>query len=59
MRLKVSSKQEAIHWIKRSPLQEAEVEIRQVFELEDFGEAATPEIRKQEEDQRAQLAAAR
>ena len=56
---KVDSKQEAIDWIKRSPLQEAEVEIRQVFELEDFGEAATPEIRKQEEDQRAQLAAAR
>ncbi len=49
---KVNSKQEAIDWIKRSPFRHedsAEVEIRQIFEAEDFGEAFTPELREQEE----------
>ena len=47
---KVKSKQEAIDWLKRAPFGDgAEIEIRQVFEAEDFGEAFTPELRKQEE----------
>jgi hypothetical protein len=49
----VKSKQEAIDWVKRCPNPmpgtEAEIEIRQVFEAEDFGEAMTPEMRAQEE----------
>ncbi len=52
----VRSKEEAIEWIKRCPNptgEEGEIEIRQVFEAEDFGEAFTPELRKQEEEIRA------
>lgn len=56
----VKSKEEAIAWAKRVPMPmvsgKAEIEIRQVFEMEDFGEAMTPELREQEERQRAQLA---
>jgi hypothetical protein len=52
----VKSKDEAIEWLKRAPFQEGEVEIRQVFEAEDFGPALTPEVRKQEERIRAQAA---
>lgn len=48
------SKEEAIEWLKRAPFQEGEVEIRQIFESEDFGEALTPEIREQEERLREQ-----
>jgi len=47
-----ASKEEAIEWVKRcpNPLEgEAEIEIRQVFEADDFGEAFTPELREQEE----------
>jgi hypothetical protein len=47
-----ASKEEAIEWVKRcpDPLEgEAEIEIRQVFEADDFGEAFTPELREQEE----------
>ena len=55
----VKSKEEAIEWVKRVPMPmasgEAEIEIRQVFEADDFGEAFTPELRAQEERQRAQL----
>ena len=47
---------EAIEWAKRIPFREGEVEIRQVFEAEDFGEALTPELRAQEERQRATIA---
>ena len=50
----VSSKEEAIEWLKRAPFQEGEVEIRQVFEAEDFGPALTPELREAEERLRAQ-----
>ena len=50
----VKSLAEAIEWIKRSPFQEGEVEIRPVFEIEDFGPAATPELREQEARLRAQ-----
>ncbi len=54
----VKSKQEAIEWLKRAPFDGGtEVEIRQVFEAEDFGAEFTPELREQEERQRAQVAA--
>lgn len=52
----VKSKQEAIDWVKRCPIphgEETEIEIRQVFETDDFGEAFTPELRKNEEELRA------
>jgi hypothetical protein len=55
------SKQEAIEWLKRCPNpmpgQEGEIEIRQVFSPEDFGEALTPELREKEERLRTQAAA--
>lgn len=50
----VASMQEAVDWIRRSPFQEGEIEIRPVFEAEDFGEALTPELREQEERLRAE-----
>ena len=53
----VQSKEEAIAWVKRCPMEEAEIEIRQVFEAEDFGPAFTPELREQEERLRARMAA--
>jgi hypothetical protein len=55
----VKSKEEAIEWVKRcpNPLEgECEVEIRQVFEAEDFGAEFTPELREAEERMRAQIA---
>jgi hypothetical protein len=55
----VKSKEEAIEWVKRCPNptgDEAEIEIRQVFEAEDFGPALTPELREKEERLRAQVA---
>lgn len=54
----VDSMEHAIEWLKRCPNphpEECEVEIRPVFEMEDFGEAMTDELRKQEERIRAQL----
>jgi len=54
----VKSKEEAIDWVKRCPNPhsgESEIEIRQVFEAEDFGAEFTPELREQEERLRAQL----
>ena len=54
---KVNSKQEAIEWLKRAPFDGGtEVEIRQVFEAEDFGPALTPELRKKEQNLRARVA---
>ena len=57
---KVKSKEEAIEWVKRSPNPfpgtESEIEIRQVFEAADFGEAFTPELRKAEERVASQAA---
>jgi hypothetical protein len=53
----VKSKEEAIEWAKRIPFQDGEVEIRQVFEAEDFGPEFTPELRDQEERLRAKIAA--
>ena len=53
---KVNSKEEAIEWLKRAPFDGGtEIEIRQVFEAEDFGPALTPEVRAQEERMRTQL----
>jgi hypothetical protein len=46
---KCKSLAEAIDWLKRAPFEETEVEIRQVFEPEDFGAEFTPELREQEE----------
>jgi hypothetical protein len=52
----VKSREEAIEWLKRAPFGGGtEVEIRQVFEAEDFGAEFTPELRKQEERIRAQV----
>ena len=53
----VRSKEEAIEWLKRAPFQEGEVELRQVFEMEDFGAELTPELREQEARVRAQAQA--
>jgi hypothetical protein len=52
----VRSKEEAIEWLKRAPFREGEVEIRQVFEADDFGAEFTPELREQEERVRQQVA---
>lgn len=60
---KVKSKQEAIDWVKRAPNpmpgEESEIEIRQIFEAEDFGEAFTEEARKSEERLRERVAKAK
>ena len=56
----VKSLEEAIEWVKRAPNPmegESEIEIRQVFEAEDFGAEFTPELREQDERLRAGLAA--
>ena len=54
----VNSKEEAIEWLKRAPFDnDTEVEIRQVFEAEDFGAEFTPELREQEERLRAEMEA--
>jgi hypothetical protein len=56
----VRSKEEAIEWLKRAPFRDGElVEIRQVFEAEDFGPEFTPELREQEERLRQKIAAKR
>ena len=52
----VKSKEEAVEWLKRAPFREGEVELRQVFEAEDFGANLTPELREQEERLRARMA---
>ena len=56
---KVKSKDEAIAWLKRAPFDEGEVEIRRIFEAEDFGAELTPELREQEARLRAQTAGAK
>jgi hypothetical protein len=56
----VKSKEEAIEWVKRCPNPmhgESEIEIRQIFEADDFGEQFSPELREQGERLRAQIAA--
>ena len=55
--IQVKSRDEAIEWMKRAPFDGgAEVELRQVFDAEDFGEALTPELREQETRLRAEAA---
>jgi len=58
--LQVKSKEEAIEWIKRSPNPfpegESEIELRQIFEPEDFGAEFTPELREQEDRLRTEMA---
>jgi len=54
--IQAKSLDEAIEWVKRAPMEQTELEIRQVFEPEDFGEEFTPELREQEERLRAQAA---
>ena len=59
---KVNSMDEAVEWVKRVPFDadntpsDAEIEIRQIFEAEDFGAEFTPELREQEERIRAEAA---
>ncbi len=58
--LQVKSKEEIIEWMKRCPNptgEEGEIEIRQVFEADDFGAEFTPELREQEDRLRAEVAA--
>lgn len=57
--IQVKSKDEAIEWMKRSPFQEGEIEIRQVFETEEFGDNLAPETRERELRMRAELEAKR
>jgi hypothetical protein len=52
--IQAKDREEVVEWMKRSPFRDGEVEIRQVFEAEDFGEEFTPELREQEERLRAQ-----
>ena len=54
---KVDSREEALEWLKRAPFEDTEVEIRQVFEAEDFGGEFTPELRKQDERLRSRIEA--
>src|SRR5271165_5472241 len=53
----VGSKEDAIEWAKRVPFKGGVIEIRQIYEMEDFGPALTPEMRAAEDRMRAQLAA--
>jgi hypothetical protein len=55
---KVQSLKEAVDWVKRCPnpmISDSEIEIRQIFEVEEFGESFTPELQEQEERLRAQI----
>ena len=51
----VNSMDEAVAWLNRAPFQDTEVEIRPIFEAEDFGAEFTPELREQEDRLRAQM----
>jgi hypothetical protein len=54
---KVKSLDEAVEWIKKAPFQDTEIELRPIFENEDFGEEFTPELREQEDRLRAKIEA--
>jgi hypothetical protein len=54
--LQVSSREEVLEWVKRAPFRSGEVEVRQIFDAEDFGDALTPELREQEDRLRATVA---
>ncbi len=53
----VRSMDEAVEWLKRAPFQDAEVELRPIFEADDFGAELTPELREREERLREEIAA--
>jgi hypothetical protein len=56
----VKSKEEAIEWVKRAPFDGGvEIQIRQVFETEDFGDVMTPELKQKDDELRAQVASQR
>jgi hypothetical protein len=52
----VKSMDDAVEWIRRSPFQEGEIELRPVFEAEDFGQALPPDVAAKEKELRAQAA---
>ncbi|MCW2676593.1 MAG: YCII-related protein [Modestobacter sp.] len=54
--LQVSSREEVLEWVKRAPFRDTEIEVRQVFDTDDFGDALTPELREAEERLRATVA---
>jgi hypothetical protein len=54
--LQVSSRAEVLEWVEKAPFRNGEVEVRQVFENEDFGDAMTPELREKEDRMRATVA---
>jgi hypothetical protein len=54
--LEVSSREEVLEWVKKAPFRGSELEVRQVFSTEDFGDALTPELREQEDRLRATVA---
>ena len=47
--LQVSSHEEVLEWVRKAPFRETEIEVRRVAEMDDFGEAFTPELRAQED----------
>jgi hypothetical protein len=55
--LEVSSREEVLEWVKKAPFRDGEVEVRQVFSTDDFGDAMTPELREQEDRLRATVEA--
>ncbi len=55
--LEVSSREEVLEWVRKAPFRDGEVEVRQVFSAEDFGDAYTPELRAQEDRMRETVAA--
>jgi hypothetical protein len=54
--LQVSSREEVLEWVERAPFRDTEIEVRQVFDTDDFGDALTPELREAEERLRATVA---
>jgi hypothetical protein len=54
--IQAKTKEEAIEWARRVPFQDGEIEVRQVLDVDDLGDAATPEIREAERRLRAQVA---
>ena len=54
--LQVSSREEVLEWVKKAPFRSSEIEVRQVFENEDFGDAMTPELREKEDRMRSTVA---
>jgi hypothetical protein len=55
--LEVSSREEVLEWVRKAPFRGTEIEVRQVFADDDFGDAMTPELRAKEDQMRAAVAA--